>query len=177
MEWKPPNIECRFKYGSSTNDGKKSWTIEEHKKCLQEFLDIVIVEDARTSEIVLIHKPSSVLILSDLLYKSSSRQELKGPGGVRHRYSFPKWFAEGQEELFYKLKSDNSNGLLPAYRTHPSHRKIDLVGCCKAVKRIIEYVATRKVQKCITCHTDPLSGQQEIVDTLSAAWAFLLKAA
>lgn len=180
IEWKPPNVqfaECKFKYGSGANDGLKNWTIEQHKKFLEEFLDIFIVEDNRTTEIVLIHKPSSVLVMSDLLYKSSSRQELKGPGGPHHRYSFPKWFAQGQEELFYKLKSDNSNGLLPAYRTHPKYRKINLLTCGEAIRRILEFVATRKVQKCVTCHTDPLVGQQMIIDTITSAWEFLLNAA
>merc|ERR1719240_962970 len=175
IDWKPPTVQCRFKYGTdnpqtgSDNETKKL-KIAEHKKYLEEFLDFFIVEDNRTTEIVLIHKPSGVLVLSDLLYKTSSRNELKGPGGTSHRYTFPKWFAQGQEDLFYKLKSDNSNGLLPAYRTHPSYRKIDVVGCGKAIKRILDGVRSSDVQRCVTCHTDPLCGQQEIIDTIRSAW-------
>lgn len=177
IDWKPPNVQCRFQYGTDSNDGKngsEKLTIAQHKQYLEDILDIFAVEDNRTTEIVLIHKPSGVLVMSDLLYKSTSRDELKGPGGDRYRYCFPKWFAQGQEELFYKLESDNSNGLLPAYRTHPKYRKIDLAGTSRAIKRILECVATREVQKCLTCHTDPLSGQQHIVDTIRSAWAFLL---
>lgn len=175
IEWKPSTVRCVFRYGSDTDAGKNSgdeFSIAEHRQYLEEFLDIFIVEDNRTTEMVLIHKPSSVLIMSDLLYKTSSRDELKGPGGLCHRYSFPKWFAQGQEDLFYKLKSDKSNGLLPAYRTHPKYRKIDVGGCGKAIRRIIEYVGIRNVQTCLTCHTDPLCGQQKIVDTIRSAWAF-----
>jgi hypothetical protein len=177
VDWKPPAV--RFSYGDKVTNEKSAAraarrSIAEHKRLLEKFLDIFTVEDNRTTEIVLIHKPSSVLVLSDLLYKSSSRDELKGPGGERHRYSFPKWFAQGQEDLFYKLKNDNSNGLLPAYRTHPSYRKIDLDGCRMSIERVLESVGRRDVQSCVTCHTDPIIGQQKIVDTLKRAWAFLL---
>lgn len=176
VDWKAPTVQCSFQYGAddSKDTATRRLTIAEHKQYLEEFLDVFLVEDNRTTEIDLIHKPSGVLVLSDLLYKASSRDELKGPGGDRHRYSFPKWFAQGQEELFYKLKSDNSNGLLPAYRTHPNYRKIDLVGCSKAIKEILESVAARGVQKCVTCHTDPIHGQQSIIDTIRSAWDFLM---
>jgi len=177
IDWQPPSIKCGFKYGPTTDSNEiadKSARIFAHKQYLQEFLDIFTVEDNRTTEIVLIHKPSGVLVLSDLLYKSSSRGDLTGPGGDGHRYCFPKWFAQGQEDLFYKLKSDNSNGLLPAYRTHPSYRKIDLIGCSKSLKRILKGVAARKVQTCVTCHTDPIYGHQMILDTIGSAWEFLL---
>jgi len=171
IDWRPPTVPSTVK---RNKDATMELTIAEHKQFLEQFLDIFTVEDNRTTEIVLLHRPSSVLVLSDLLYKSSSRDELKGPGGETHRYAFPKWFAQGQEDLFYKLKSDNSNGLLPAYRTHPGYRKIDLDGCRKSIERILESVGRREVQKCVTCHTDPIVGQQKIVDTLRRAWAFLL---
>jgi hypothetical protein len=178
VEWKAPTVLCRFQYGKSTSDGNpetQTLSIAEHKQYLEEFLAIFLVEDNRTTEIDLIHKPSGVLVLSDLLYKSSNRAELKGPGGQRHRYSFPKWFAQGQEDLFYKLPSDNSNGLLPAYRTHPNYRKIDLSACSKAIKRILEAISLHEVQKCVTCHTDPIEGQKLIIETITSAWAFLLQ--
>ena len=34
----------------------------------------------------------------------------------------------GQEELFYNRPHDNSNGLMPSYRTHPRMRTIDIPG-------------------------------------------------
>jgi len=67
IDWKPSTVQCRFEYGASTNNGKKDWSIGQHKKHLQEFLDIFMVEDNRTTEIVLIHRPSGTLVLSDLL--------------------------------------------------------------------------------------------------------------
>lgn len=179
IEWKAPTVQCSVEWKARTSPSNRKLeadapSIDQHKQYLTEFLDIFIVEDNRTTEIDLIHKPSGVLVLSDLLYKSSNRAELKGPGGASHRYSFPKWFAQGQEELFYKLQSDNSNGLLPAYRTHPSYRKIDLAGCGKAITKILEAVSSRDVQKCVTCHTDPMDGQKLIIETITSAWSFLL---
>ena len=79
-------------------------------KCLPELLnsvfDTCIVDDNRTGEIVLRHKASATLIMSDLLYKSNA--EMVGPGGKGARYTGPEWFAEGQEELFYGYPDDNS---------------------------------------------------------------------
>ena len=44
---------------------------------------VAVLEDGRTGEIVLLHRLSSILIVSDLLYKS--RAEVVGPGGAEHR--------------------------------------------------------------------------------------------
>ena len=101
--------------------------VSEVSAAISAHFEVFMVDDNRTREVVLLHRKSKTLILSDLLYKASSRDELQGPGGAEHRFTFPKWFAQGQEELFYKRPDDNSQGLLPAYRTHPSYRKIDLV--------------------------------------------------
>ena len=73
---------------------------------LNSTFDICIVDDNRTGEIVLRHKASSTLILSDLLYKTNA--DIVGPGGKDVRYTGPEWFSEGQEELFYGYADDNS---------------------------------------------------------------------
>jgi hypothetical protein len=163
VEWKP----------ATTNPGPLTPRIAEFREELLRFVDVHIVDDNRTGEVTLIHRPSGTLVVSDLLYKSSNSDELKGPGGDKHRFSYPKWFAEGQEELFYKLASDNSNGLLPAYRTHPMYRKIDLAGCKKSINGILDGCKARQVTKCVTCHTDPIESLEAIERTMQLAWSFL----
>lgn len=172
IEWAHPTVRSRFQ-ADEKKSSKSLCNIDEHREELKEIFDLFLVEDNRTTELVFIHKESGVLIISDLLYKTSSSNELKGPGGTTHRYTFPKWFAQGQEDLFYKLDSDNSNGLLPAYRTHPMYRKIDMDACRKAIERLLEFIETRQVKKCIACHTDPICGQDSILETIKRAWAFL----
>jgi hypothetical protein len=163
VEWKP----------ATTNPGPLAGRIAEFREELTGVIDVHIVDDNRTGEVTLIHRPSGTLVVSDLLYKSSNAAELKGPGGDKHRFSFPKWFAEGQEELFYKLPSDNSNGLLPAYRTHPMYRKIDLASCKKSIDVILQSCKAREVKRCVTCHTDPIESLETIERTMRLAWNFL----
>ena len=66
---------------------QKAWTL------LQSTFDICVVNDNRSGEIVLLHKSTQTLIISDLLYKSNP--DVIGPGGSRHRYTDPEWFAQG----------------------------------------------------------------------------------
>ena len=73
---------------------------------LNSHFDVCVVDDNRTGEIVLRHRSTATLILSDLLYKADAR--IVGPGGQAVRYTGPEWFAEGQEELFYGQPDDNS---------------------------------------------------------------------
>ena len=73
---------------------------------LNSHFDVCVVDDNRTGEIVLRHRSSATLILSDLLYKADAR--IVGPGGKTVRDTGPEWFAEGQEELFYGQPDDNS---------------------------------------------------------------------
>ena len=58
-------------------DGCPGWE-EVEKVC-----KAAVLEDGRTGEIVLLHRPSRILIVSDLLYKS--RADVVGPGGAEHR--------------------------------------------------------------------------------------------
>ena len=66
---------------------QKAWTL------LKSVFDICVVNDNRSGEIVLLHKSTQTLIISDLLYKSNP--DVIGPGGSRHRYTDPEWFAQG----------------------------------------------------------------------------------
>ena len=59
---------------------------------LQSGFEVCVVDDSRTGEIVLLHKHSKTLMMSDLLYKSSA--SIVGPGGTTNHYSQPEWFAE-----------------------------------------------------------------------------------
>ena len=76
---------------------------------LNSHFDVCVVDDNRTGEIVLRHRATATLILSDLLYKSDAG--IVGPGGKTVRYTGPQWFAVGQEELFYGQPDDNSGRL------------------------------------------------------------------
>ena len=58
-------------------DGCPGW--EEVEKVCR----VAVLDDGRTGEIVLLHRPSRILIVSDLLYKS--RADVVGPGGAEHR--------------------------------------------------------------------------------------------
>merc|ERR1719353_1568431 len=56
-------------------------------KVIQSVCDVGLMADNRTGEVVLRHRPTKTLIVSDLLYKSDP--SVVGPGGVNHRYSTP----------------------------------------------------------------------------------------
>ena len=86
----------------------------------------------------------------------------------RHAYSSPEWFAAGQEELFYASPQDNSAGLLPAYRTHPRMRSLDMPGMRRSLERILAW----QFERALACHTDPL-GAAEARDLLQRAWGWV----
>ena len=70
---------------------------QNHQKTLEileSTFDIIVVDDNRSGEIVLLHKSTKTLIISDLLYKSDPA--MVGPGGTKHRYTDPEWFAQGR---------------------------------------------------------------------------------
>ena len=133
--------------------------------------DICIVDDNRTGEVVLLHKPSKTLIISDLLYKSDTA--ISGPGGAEHNYSWPEWFADGQQELFYTNqgcednldKPDEGGLLLPHYRTHPCVRTVDVGGMRRALKTILSW----DFDCVLACHTDPIEGK-EGKQLINEAW-------
>ena len=127
---------------------------------------ISVMADNRTGEVVLLHRATKTLILSDLLYKSNPA--IVGPGGVTNHYSFPEWFAAGQQELFYGRPQDNSGGLLPSYRTHPRMRTLDIPGLRQSLERILSWPFDRA----LACHIDPVEGE-EGRGLLKTAWAFL----
>ena len=140
----------------------------------QNILDVCVIDDNRTGEVVLLHKSTQTLIISDLLYKSKATT--CGPGGAKHNYSWPKWFAEGQEELFYKeytsegCVDEDKCLLLPHYRTHPSVRTIDISGTQKAIEKILEW----RFDRVLACHTDPIDGR-EGRNLILEAWGWLWK--
>ena len=73
---------------SGDQNHQKTWEI------LESTFDIIVVDDNRSGEIVLLHKSTKTLIISDLLYKSDPA--MVGPGGTKHRYTDPEWFAQGR---------------------------------------------------------------------------------
>ena len=171
------------------NQMNSSFTIKEHdmsrnklyEECLhfwkslieKNLLEVSVIDDNRTGEVVLLHKPTHTLIISDLLYKS--KDSVCGPGGSRHNYSWPKWFAEGQEELFYREYNsqgciENKSLLLPHYRTHPSVRTTDIAGTKIAIEKILEW----NFDRVLACHTDPIDGK-EARDLILEAWEWLWK--
>jgi len=133
---------------------------------LQTVFDICIVDDNRTGEIIFMHQKTNTLILSDLLYKSNA--DVVGPGGSTNHYTTPEWFAEGQQELFYGYPQDNSHGLLPAYRTHPRMRSIDIPGTRRSLDKILAWPFV----KALACHTDPINGA-DAVELIKKAWAWV----
>lgn len=135
-------------------------------RMLQSVCQVRIIDDNRTGEIVLLHRASKTLVMSDLLYKSNP--DVMGPGGARNQYTSPEWFAEGQEELFYGYPQDNSGGLLPSYRTHPRMRSIDLPGMRRSVDELLKF----EFDKAVACHTDPMEGS-EARELIKTAWAWL----
>ena len=137
-------------------------------KVLCSVCDVMLMADNRTSEVVLRHKATKTLVVSDLLYKSTP--DVVGPGGVDHCYASPAWFAHGQQELFYALPNDNSNGLLPAYRTHPRLRSLDIPGLRASFDEMLSW----DVDKVLTCHTDPVEGK-EAKKLFKLAWGWLWK--
>ena len=76
---------------SNDQNHQKTWEI------LESNFDIIVVDDNRSGEIVLLHKSTKTLIISDLLYKSDPA--MVGPGGTKHRYTDPEWFAQGLQRL------------------------------------------------------------------------------
>ena len=113
-------------------------------------------EDDRSTEVVLRHRLTGTLLTSDLLYKTVAAPAAVGPGGAVHRYTAPAWYAQGQEELFYSLPDDNSGGLLPAYRTHPNVRNINVSGMGHSLRTILAW----DIRSALGCHTDPVDGTQ-----------------
>ena len=67
-------------------------SFEAASKLLRSCVSVCVVDDDRTGEVVLLHKDSGTLIMSDLLYKSNPA--IVGPGGSANSYSTPKWFGE-----------------------------------------------------------------------------------
>ncbi len=128
--------------------------------------DVSVLDDRRTGEVVLLHRPSRTLVVSDLLYKSNPA--VVGPGGGENHYSLPEWFAEGQQELFYGKPGDNSGGLLPAYRTHPRMRTIDLDGMRRSLDGLLGWGFARA----LACHTDPMGGD-EARGLIRRAWGWV----
>jgi len=145
---------------SNDQNHQKTWEI------LESNFDIIVVDDNRSGEIVLLHKTTKTLIISDLLYKSDPA--MVGPGGTKHRYTDPEWFAQGQEELFYNRPHDNSNGLMPSYRTHPRMRTIDIPG----TKQSLDLILSLNFNQVLACHTDPMTGV-EAKSLLKRAYAWL----
>lgn len=130
--------------------------------------EVVVCDDQRSTEVVLCHKQSQTLLISDLLYKAATKS--LGPGGPKHRYTLPEWYAQGQDELFYHAPNDPSGNLLPTYRTHPKVVRMDTEGARKA----LEYILTWSFRHCLGCHVDPLDGD-EARRLLQQAWAWLLQ--
>ena len=83
---------------SNDQNHQKTWEI------LESNFDIIVVDDNRSGEIVLLHKSTKTLIISDLLYKSDPA--MVGPGGTKHRYTDPEWFAQGSNVWFNNKKTD-----------------------------------------------------------------------
>jgi nicotinamidase-related amidase len=133
---------------------------------LREVCKVSVLDDRRTGEVVMLHVSSKTLIVSDLLYKSAP--EVVGPGGTKNHYSLPRWFAEGQQELFYGKSNDNSGGLLPAYRTHPRMRTIDLSG----MKASLDHLLNWEFDHALACHTDKMSGA-ECRALIRTAWGWV----
>ena len=131
-------------------------------------VEVSMVDDNRSGEVVVLHRPSKVLLISDLLYKSDPT--VVGPGGKTNHYTLPEWFAEGQQELFYGHPQDNSGNLLPAYRTHPCMRSIDLVGMRKSLAKILSW----DFHKVLACHVDVMTGD-EARALIEKAWAWVSK--
>ena len=133
--------------------------------------DVLVMDDHRTGEVVLLHKQSKTLILSDLLYKADTDKAavaIAGPGGPSFQYSAPDWFAAGQHELFYGRPDDNSDGLLPSYRTHPRCRTLDL----PAMRRSLDVLLAWRFDRALACHTDPVTGG-EARALIKRAWGWV----
>jgi nicotinamidase-related amidase len=133
---------------------------------LQSVFQVCIADDNRTGEIVMLHRQSKTLLMSDLLYKSNPA--VTGPGGGVNHYTTPDWFAEGQQELFYSTSEDNAGGLLPTYRTHPRMRSIDIPG----MRRSLEQILSWDFDRALACHTDPIDGS-EAQALIKQAWAWV----
>lgn len=127
---------------------------------------VLVMDDNRSGEVVLFHRPTRTLVISDLLYKADP--DVVGPGGQKHHYTAPEWFASGQEELFYNQQYDNSGGLLPSYRTHPRTRSLNIPGMRQSLETVLQW----DVAQAAACHTDLLSGD-EAKRALRTAWRWL----
>jgi nicotinamidase-related amidase len=139
---------------ADAENGKSSEAATQALALLESVAEVAVIDDNRSGEVVLRHKASGTFVCSDLLYKSDPK--MVGPGGTKHQYSAPEWFAKGQEELFYTYPGDNSGGLLPAYRTHPRMRSIDIPG----MRRSLEQVLAWDFDKALACHVDPMTGDE-----------------
>ena len=126
----------------------------------------LIVDDDRSGEVVLLHRPTGTAIVSDLLYKSAPA--VVGPGGGTAQYTLPDWFSRGQEELFYGHADDASGGLLPSYRTHPRMRALDIPGARRSLDALLAW----DVRAALACHCDPMEGE-EFKRLIKTAWAWL----
>ena len=62
---------------------------------------------------------------------------------------------------------DNSDGLLPSYRTHPRMRSIDIVG----MRRSLDALLGWRFERALCCHTDPIEGE-EARALIKRAWAW-----
>lgn len=157
--------------GPAAIDGAASTTnleIGNISDLLQSVFDVCVVDDNRTGEVTMLHRPSKTLLLSDLLYKSDPT--IVGPGGGTNHYSTPDWFADGQQELFYAHPQDTSGGLLPSYRTHPRMRTTNIVG----LKRSLDIILAWDFENALACHVDPVKGD-EAKALLKTAWSYAWK--
>ena len=82
--------------GGSGGGGSGALSFEAASTLLRSCVSVCVVDDDRTGEVVLLHKDSGTLIMSDLLYKSNPT--IVGPGGSANSYSTPKWFGESGHE-------------------------------------------------------------------------------
>ena len=150
-------------------DLRFDFTLQPGQSCplLDENFEVCVINDDRTTEIVLMHKKTKTLIFSDLLYRSSTH--VNGPGAKNKPYTFPSWFASGQEELFYEKDDEMSHGLLPKYRTHSEVRNVNVHGLKLSIQTILSW----RFEFVLGCHVDPLkreSGRNLIRD----AWSWVL---
>lgn len=135
---------------------------------LKEWFKVCVIDDDRTTEIVLMHKATNTVVLSDLLYRSSV--DVVGPGSKGHPFTAPIWFRDGMDELFYERDDGMSHGLLPKYRTHPNVRNVKEQGLRASLKEILSW----DIEHLVGCHVDPLGGC-EARELLSNAWEWVLR--
>jgi hypothetical protein len=179
-----------------------NYSVPDTWELLRHNFEIAIIDDNRTGEIVLLHKKSKILIISDLLYKSSA--EIVGPGGVKHNYTYPEWFARGQEELFYRDSpaegvfsvdrakeskskditelSKEDNDYCKDTRTAPpisallpsyrTHPRMRTIDIVGMKKSLNHILQSWEFTKCLACHTDPIPGD-DARRLIKAAWGWV----